>query len=441
MTHSNPDAVSSLPNRVLVRLGVGKEALKDGASGLVVEGAQLVGTFLFFALLSRRLGPTNYGSFAAMYSLIGISLALAHFGPGLSFLQHAMDAPLRVVAVRFFSIYLVLIGCAMVLVLGLSPLVLPRVPISTVVLFMVAELFGAALVQVSSTLRLIVHGYRATMPLQLIPVAIKVVAVVGLYVGNALTLRSYGIVYSIGCLATGLFAFWRVTSTLHVPRRLGPIQRNYVSTTLTISSAIWVFDLHNDGDKLTMSANDLGADVGLYSAAYRLVMLSQIPIKALVASSYRTFLDPAVGDYFRRALKYTMATAAYCTVAAAAIIAAAPIALPLVVGHGFSGAVSITRWLAPLMVVRGFSHFPLNALMGLGRARSRLLCIIVSATVAMTLYIILIPGLSWKGAVIGSYCSDAVLAVVAWSVLWRVRNKPRLVPITLPAEPDQSLQS
>ena len=406
----------------LARLGIGRKALGDGMSGLVVEGAQLVGTFVFFALLSRQLGPTDYGSFAAMYSLIGISLALAHIGPGLAFLQHAIGADIRSVSAQFFSIYAVCIGVAAVIVVGLSPLLLPQLPIVTVALFMVAELFGAALVQMSSTLRLIVNGFRSTVPLQLIPVVIKVVAVVSLYIADALTLRSYGIIYCGACVIVGAVVILTVTSRLHVPRRLGRLRRKYVSTTITISSTIWVFNLHNDGDKLTMSANNIGADVGLYSAAYRLVMLAVIPINALVTSSYRTFVDPEVGNHFRRAAKYTFATTVYCVIAAGLLIVLAPVALPLIVGDGFAGAVSITRWLAPLMIVRGFTHFPLNALMGLGHARARLLCIVISASVAMALYITLIPHLSWKGAVIGSYCSDAVLAIVAWIMLWRLRN-------------------
>ena len=322
----------------LARLGIGRKALGDGMSGLVVEGAQLAGTFVFFALLSRQLGPTDYGSFAAMYSLIGISLALAQSGPGLAFLQHAMGSDIRSASAKFFSIYVVGIGAAVVIVLGLSPILLPRLPFLTVTLFMAAELFGAVLIQVSSTLRLIVIGFRSTVPLQLIPVAIKVAAVVGLYVADALTLRSYGTVYCVACVIVGGLVFLTVTSRLHVPRRLSRPQRKYVSTTITIASTIWVFNLHNDGDKLTMSANNIGADVGLYSAAYRLIMLAVIPINALVSSSYRTFLDPEVGNHFKRAVKYTLATTVYCVIAAGLLIVLAPVALPLIVGDGFAGA-------------------------------------------------------------------------------------------------------
>lgn len=422
---------------MLARMGVGRQALRDGASGLGVEAAQLFGTFLFFALVSRRLGPTDYGSFAAMYSLIGVSLALAHVGPGLAFMQHAMSGRgIKAISSNFFSIYIVLICASVAIVLGLSPLLLPNLSIWTVALFMVAELFGATLVQVARTMRLIVTGFGSTVSLQLLLVAVKTAVVVALYIADALTLRSYGLTYAICCAVIGVVVFVSVTGALHIPRRLGRIRREHLETTLTISSTIWVFNLHNDGDKLTMSARSLGADVGLYAAAYRMVMLAVIPINALVTSSYRTFVDPLVGNHLRRAVKYTLATTIYCTIASVVLIVVAPWALPLVVGDGFSGAVSMTRWLAPLMIVRGLTHFPMSALMGLGHARARLWCITISAVVAMVLYVSLIPSMSWKGAVIGSYCSDAVLAVASWATLWRLRGVPATPESGAVAYPD-----
>lgn len=411
---------------VTTRLGVGRQAISDGASSLGLEVGQLIGTFVFFALIGRGLGPTDYGSFAAMYSLIGVSLALAYIGPGLAFLQTAMASSARSVSAHFFSIYLGFVVVSIAVVLAVSPLILPGLSTWTVLLFLVAELLGATLVQISRTLRLIVVGFRATVMLQLSLVLVKTVAVVALYVTDSLTLLSYGIVYSICCVVIGVVVFWKVTTALQVPRRLGRLRREHVAATVTLSTALLVFNVHNDGDKLVMSANGLGADVGLYAAAYRMVLLAVIPINALVASSHRTFVDPTVENQMRRAVKYTLASTVYCTIAAAALIVAAPVVLPFIVGDGFSGAITITRWLAPLMIVRGFTHFPLNALMGLGHSRARLWCIVLSATVAMVLYLLLVPGMSWKGAVIGSYCSDAVLAVGAWVALWRVRDRSTL---------------
>ncbi len=412
-------------NRLLVRVGVGRQALRDGASGLVVEGANLLGTLVFFALVSRRLGPSDFGSFSAMYGLIGISISLAYIGPGLAMLQHSMDGRVSAVSSSFFSIYLLCIAAAIGIVLSLSFLLLPAVPTLTVVAFVIAELVGIALVQTASALRLSVIGFRSTVPLQLVAVAIKVFCVVALSVTGHLSLQSYGITYASLCVVVGAVVFIKVTNALGVQRRLGGLRRDYLGTSVTISSTIWVSNFHNDGDKLVMSANRLGADVGLYAAAYRLSTLSSVPINAVVNSSYRSFLDPAVGKQFNRAIKYTAATILYAIVATGVIFFAAPIAIPLLAGDEFEGAVSIARWLAPLVIVRGFSHFPLNAIMGLGYPRARLVCICIATFMAMTMYVILIPTLSWKGAVIGSYVSDATLGLSAWVMLYRLRNRGR----------------
>lgn len=417
--------------KVITRLGVGNQALRDGASGLVLEFGQLIGTFVFFALVGRGLGPTDYGSFAAMYGLIGVSLALAHIGPGLSFLQSAMGSSIRSVSAQYFSIYGTFIAISVVLVLVASRFLVPQLPLLTIVLFTIAELLGTALVQVARTLRLIVHGFRSTVALQLSLVIVKTAAVATLYLTDSLTLRSYGIVYSVCCVVIGTVAFWKVTDALAVPRRFGPLRREHVATTLTLSSALLVFNLHNDGDKLTMSANGFGADLGLYAAAYRMVLLATVPINALVASSHRSFMDPSVKRQRRRAAKYTMATTVYTTIAALVLIVIAPTALPFVVGDRFSGAITMTRWLAPLMIVRGFTHFPLNVLMGLGHAVARLWCIVISAVVAMVLYITLVPTMSWKGAVIGSYVGDAVMAIVGWLMLWKLGDRPRVSRVLL----------
>lgn len=425
MTAAQSTPTSSGLAKIATRLGVGRQAMRDGASGLILEFGQLVGTFVFFALVGRGLGPTDYGSFAAMYGLIGVSLALAHIGPGLAFLQSAMASSTRAVSSQYFSIYGTFIAISVVIVLAASRVLVPQLPLLTILLFTIAELFGTALVQLSRTLRLIVHGFRSTVALQLSLVVVKTSTVAVLYLTDSLTLRSYGIVYAICCVLIGVVALWRVTDALDVPRRFGPLRRAHVTTTLTLSSALVVFNVQNDGDKLTMSANGFGADLGLYAAAYRMVLLATVPINALVASSHRSFMDPTVTRQRRRAAKYTMASTVYTTIAAVVLILVAPAALPFVVGDSFSGAITITRWLAPLIIVRGFTHFPLNVLMGLGHSLARLWCIVISAVVAMALYVILVPSMSWKGAVIGSYAGDAVMAIVGWIMLWKLGDTPR----------------
>lgn|GEM_PF-5182313 len=421
------DALKGRGLRLLKKVGIGSQAAGDGTAGLVIQVVTLFGTFVSFTLLGRRLGPAEYGVFSAMYSMIGISIALAYIGPQLAFLQHAIDSSVKTMAGHFFTLQAVTLTFSFVVFLTAAKFIVPTISLITMACFMVAELVGVAIIQLAATLRLIVTGYRSTVALNLLPVVLKLVAILGLFVIGELNLRWYGVFFMGLCVVSAAVVFFRITRVLAIPRKPTSMKLPHLRTTMTISLTIWAFNVHNAGDQLTMSAHRFGAILGLYAAAYRLVQFSSIPINALVDSSYRSFLDPEIGRQKQRALKYTAFTTVYTTVAAIGIIVLAPFVLPLLVGKGFNGAITIARWLAPLMVLRGMSNFPQSALMGFGRSVARLTSIIISGSIAIVLYVTLVPRHSWRGAVFASYCSDFVLVAVTWSMVWYYDSRRRVL--------------
>ena len=86
-------------------------------------------------------------------------------------------------------------------------------------------------------------------------------------------------------------------------------------------------------------------------------------------------------------------------------------------GEEFSGSVTMVRWLTPLVVLRGLAIFPLNGLMGLGKTFLRTVLLLASAAISMVMYIVLVPTMTWKGAVLGTIIGEALLAVAAWVLL------------------------
>jgi O-antigen/teichoic acid export membrane protein len=98
--------------------------------------------------------------------------------------------------------------------------------------------------------------------------------------------------------------------------------------------------------------------------------------------------------------------------------------LKIVVGDEFGGSVTMTRWLVFWLPCRVMSLPPRLGLLGLGRMGIRLVVLIVSATISMVLYLILIPKLGSEGAVIGTVVSEICLAVFGWSaLLWAQRER------------------
>jgi O-antigen/teichoic acid export membrane protein len=75
------------------------------------------------------------------------------------------------------------------------------------------------------------------------------------------------------------------------------------------------------------------------------------------------------------------------------------------------------RVLALLMAVRAVGEFGLNGLLGLGKVGVRTVLTGACAVLALALYIVLIPVWSWRGAVVGTFTSEIVLATGAWAAL------------------------
>jgi O-antigen/teichoic acid export membrane protein len=399
------------------RSSVKRETLSDSWVGLVSEGSNVASSVVGFMLLGRKLGPTDYGAFIAMYSLIAIVQCLAFAGPGLALLQTAMRSNLGSIAGNFYSAQILLTVISAAAALALAPFLFPSVGVGIFAMFLVAELVGTALVTLAGNLSIVALGFRSSVWQQITPQVVKIAVVVGLSAIAKLSLTTYGFVYMVCSIGAGVAAFLLTTRSLGVSRRPRRIRGQDVRTTLSMSSTIWAWGLHDSGDKLVMSANNLGADVGLYGAAYRLVQFGNIPVNALATSSFRSFLDPTVGNQVKRAVRYSIVITMYSVAATLGIILLAPIVLPILVGRGFSGSITMARWLAPLLITRGILTFPGNALVGLGRTNSRLLAYCGSATVGLVVYILLIPSLSWKGAVIGSYVTDVFLVTTLWTML------------------------
>jgi O-antigen/teichoic acid export membrane protein len=409
--------------RILGALRGKRDVVADGAAGLTIEVASIVGALVSFTLLGRQLGPTDYGALVAMYAVIGIAVCLAFVGPGLAMVHIGMREGLSTVAGHFFGEQLAFSILAGLAVLLLSPVVVPALPLTTLVPFVLAEFVGIGLMVTSWNMRMVAAGYRTTLRLQLIPQAVKLGVIVTLAIADRLTLQTYGVTFMLCMVPLGFAVFMRTTRSLGVARRPRPLRAEHVSTTLSMSSTMWAWSLHNDGDKLTMSAYGLGPDVGLYAAAYKLVQFGGIPVNALATSTFRSFVDPTVAGQVKRAVRYSLAVSLYTATAALAIIVLAPVAIPILVGEGFSDSVVMARWLAPLLVIRGALTFPANALVGLGHTHARLVAYMVSAGVGMALYVWLIPTMSWRGAVIGSYVSDLVLLVSLWVLLARSHRR------------------
>lgn len=389
------------------------------ATGL--EGLQLAVMLLSFTLLGKQLGPTGFGSYAAMYAVIGILGGFIYSGVTLSVVQHLVRDKQDLGEVLASCLGLVLTAGSVGVLVGVvaGTLTVPDVSSAVLASFMIAELLGTASIELLASVVYARDGVAVAARYRLVPLLAKLVVLSGLFLAGALSIRSLGFAYLL------LYPVLAVGVALSVGRRYGvraapgrPDWAHARSSGL-YSTTISALTLQNDADKVVMTAAKVGAEAGLYAAAYRLVLMGMVPLRALLAASHRRFLehDPdARNQHSRRSLLFSSIGAAYGVVFGVALYAAAPM-VTVLLGDEYEGAATMLRVLAPIVALRSLAEFGLNGLLGFGRVGVRTTATLCAAATALTLYVALIPSLGWQGAVIGTYVGETMLAVIAWTAL------------------------
>ncbi len=411
------------------------------AMGLEVVG--LLTSLLAFALLGRALGAEGYGNFAALYAVIWPLSAMASSGVGLTLLDHVVRD--REDLERTFRSCL-----GMTLVFGTLLLVAGTAVTSLIVdlkLVTIASVFAIEMITfpaflVATNVVFARDGFAAAARFRVLYQLARAVVLVALFATGSLTIASFGAanLAVTGVLAAG--AIRTVRASYGIGTAPGRIVGRHVRTSAIYSAGITGLALQTDGDKLLLASYGQTVATGLYSAAYRVVMLGLVPVNAVVQATHLRFLDHD-GDghsvFLRRALGFSVLATLYGAVVGTALVALAPL-LPYLVGSDFDGSVEIVRWLAPLVIIRGVTIFPLNGLMGLGKTLLRTMLLLGSSVLSIGIYVALIPTYSWKGAAIGTIVGELALAVAAWVLLVRfVRAQAPVAEQLADSEPAGSL--
>jgi O-antigen/teichoic acid export membrane protein len=172
--------------------------------------------------------------------------------------------------------------------------------------------------------------------------------------------------------------------------------------------------LYTDFDKVVLARTALAGDLGAYTAAYRLVAMSFLPVRSLLDASASQFYRRGAESltqshaFGRRLMKVTLP---YGLAVAAVMLIGAEL-VPYVLGPSFTSAVPMLRTLAILPLIQSTHYTFSDALTaaGLQRVRTRLQWIV--AAIYALLAIALVPRFGWHGAVGVCIGCEALLAVL-----------------------------
>lgn len=401
---------------------------KEVGSALAFEIVMLASLVIVFPITIRGLGPERFGEYATMYVISGIAITWVHSGGAAAIVQLILQRGRdTATSVSFGRRQVALIGVPSVLGgLAVTAAVLGGHLWSVALLIFAADLLilGWAEIHLSA-----IYAHHGMGPVTRIKVWSPIVRATGIgtlgYLGEVtvLNLVLVNVTASVLVLVLSHRRIVRLlrsddvsgSSTTHRELfRLGALYSTSMSTNA----------VQNEGEKLILANFRTTAEVGEYQAAYRIVAVALMPLRALHAAATRWFLlpDDRPGGHTRKAVLLSVPSIGYGLACAAAIVAGQPI-VRWVLGDEFELAATITLWLCLVPLLHALAEIPPLGLLGLGQNRLRVYLGLGTSAAAIVAYLALIPRIGWQGAVIGTYISELTTITAGWWLLVRCQRR------------------
>jgi O-antigen/teichoic acid export membrane protein len=393
---------------------------KDFAWFLVSELLQVFVALISVRLVTSNLAKLDYGRYGGIYGMVGFGTALCASWPLLVIAQSVVrdrEDP-RKVAHSSISYLFMLSGAGVIAIGALGAWRLPGVSLAVMVSLAAAELFGGATVAAQGALAQSVLGARYAAMCRIAISLTRLSALGYLTATHRFSLLNIGIAYTVAFALTNvLIALWLRSKLGFLPRP-GRRDRAHLKRATAFMGTTGAHVLTEDGDKTVMAMTNHLDDGALYYIAYRFTLLGAIPFVVMASASHTEFVQPGTreNEHIDRAIRYTFIAFTYSCIFAMGAYLFGHFLLSIIAPK-YQDATPILRWLSLLVIVRSGRDFAQNALLGLGRIRTRFFIGLATTIVAMTLYIALIPSKSWRGALIATLVAEVFTVALSWIAL------------------------
>lgn len=388
---------------------------------LAGQGLRIVVQAVYFVIIARALGASQYGGFVGVAALIAVLAPFATWGAGNvmiknvarrpSTFQHFWGAALHATALSA--------GILGVVAWAAARLVLSQtVPTVLVVEIIVADLLFARLVDLGGQAFQAHDRLSRTATTQFAISAIRLVAALLLatLVPGRATASQWGALYLAASAVSAAVTLYWAFRELGFPDWAARLTRPQLAEGFHFSVTNSAASIYADIDKTMLARMATLEAAGFYAAAYRILDVSFVPIRSILFAAYGRFFsagESGVRGAIRYARKLVAAGVVYSVFAALAIYALAPI-VPRFLGPEYARSVIVLQMLCVLPLLRTLHYFAADALTGADRQglRSGVQAVIAVGNVLLNL--VLIPRYTWRGAVWSSIASDGMLAACLW---------------------------
>ena len=395
---------------------------RNGGWIMAGQGVSLVLQAIYFVLLARLLGATEYGIFVGAFAFVNLIGKYSTLGTGGVFLRY-VSIDKKQFALFFGNMLLVIAigGVAMtaIMVVAGTHLLNPK-SAAVVLLAALSNCFGLQITTCTAQIFQAMEKMRITALLNLSNSFVRTLAAAALFVTiHHATAWQWALTSTIVSLAGAIVALGIVAFSFSGPQfSLSLLRKRFVEG-CEFAFASSTTSAYNDLDKSMLSHYGMNAANGIYTLAYRAVDIATLPIVSLRdAAMPHLFRKGAVGlgeaaDFAWRLWRRTFLVSLAMS---AGMFLFAPLAAQFA-GKGFGEVALAMRWLCLIPIFRSVHEISGSALTGSGFQRYRTGTQICAVLLNLVLNLWLIPRYSWHGAAWSSLVTDGALGAMNWGML------------------------
>lgn len=394
-------------------------------------GMRLLIQAAYFIIMARCLGPGQYGGFIAATALTAVISPFVGLGYGFLLIKNvARDRNL-------FSEYwgnglmMTLVSGSVLtfLAMALCRLVLPRsIPMLVITLISVSDLIFVKFLDMGAWAFQSVERLSGNAQLNVLVSLTRLIGIASLALAVSHPgVKAWSAVYLAGSILAALIAVAWVTSSLGKPKLALHRIRGEGAEGFYFSVSLSAQSIYNDIDKTMVARLATLEAAGVYAAAYRLIDVAFIPVRALLSAAYPSFFrngKDGLGSTLRYSRWLLIRIIPYSLFTFMALLLGAPL-VPRILGHQYADVTEALRWLALLPLLKTLHYFIADALTGAGHQGTRTLIQIGVAVFNILINLWLIPAYGWRGAAWLSIASDGLLALSLWFIVTLLHRHER----------------
>lgn len=398
---------------------------------LLGQGLSIVFQGIYFVLLGRLLGSTQYGIYAGAVALVALLSQYSPLGSQLVFLRYVSSdhsefarywGNILVTTLGLGSVFVVaMVWAGPHIVHSYSPLLLIFVATSDCLFTQLTGSIGVVFqaferMRITASVSLLINFLRVLLAGSLL-----------WNLHHASAMQWVVAAFIISGVATAT-AVMLVTRSYGRPRFSPRLLKERTGEGFVFALSSSTSNIYDNVDKAMLGHYGMNRANGIYTMAYRVVDVCMIGIIAIHSAAYPRF--------FRKGTEGANST---CSYAVRILKRTAPLGIlmsvllwlfapfiPHLVGRSFSESVTALRWLCLLPFFRCFQWSAGDALTGAGHQNSRLGNQAFSAAFNFGVNLYLIPRYGWYGAAWSSLATDGLIGAINWIVLLRLQTKERL---------------